>query len=92
MSYGATALFLGPGSPSDAAKLASRLQSPFPVLADEDGSVAAAYGFRRVMLKTILQSGTVLVDRDGVIRYVRRSTNPSGALDVDSLFLALRHL
>lgn len=91
-SYGVVPLIIGPGSPSDAESLASRLQIPYPVLADETGRVAAAYGFRKVLFNTVLQSGTVLIDKDGVIRYARRTANPSSGYDAESLFLALRNL
>lgn len=91
-SYGAAVAVIGPGTREEAAKLAAKMKKPIPVLADETGEVAAAYGFRRVLFRTVLQSGTVVVDRDGVIRYVRRVTNPSASLDEDGLFLALRHL
>lgn len=90
LSYGATVLIIGPGLPSDASALATRLEVPFPVLADEDGRTYAAYGLRKVMFNTVLQSGTILIDREGVIRYARRATNPSGAFNQDALFLALR--
>lgn len=91
-SYGATALIIGPGTPEDAAKLAERLDVPYPVLADKHAETYAQYGLRKVMFNTLLQSGTMLIDRDGVIRYARRSTNPGGAFDKQSLFLALRTL
>lgn len=83
---------IGPGTREDAKRLAAKLKHPIPVLADESGSVAAAYGFRRVMFGAIQQSGALIVDRDGVIRYARRVTNPSSALDEKGLFLALRHI
>lgn len=92
LSYGAAALIIGPGPPYEAADMARRLKVPFPVLADEDGQVAFNYGFRRTFLNAVMQSGTVLVDQKGVIRYVRRTANPRASLDVDALFLALRHL
>lgn len=91
-SYGVVPLIIGPGSPTAAENLASRLQIPYPVLADETGRVAAAYGFRKVLFNTVLQSGTILIDKDGVIRYARRSANPSSGYDAEALFLALRNL
>lgn len=91
-SYGTSLIAVGPGSPRDAQRLAATLEGPIPVLADETGAVPAAFGFRRVMLGSISQSGTVIVDRDGIIRYARRVTNPSAALDERGLFLALKQL
>lgn len=90
LSYDATALIIGPGTPLEASKLSERLKVPYPVLADEDGQTYAAYGLRKVMFNTILQSATVVIDREGVIRYVRRSTNPGGAFQKESVLVALQ--
>lgn len=89
---GATVLAIGPGSRKEAAGLAASLTQPIPVLADETGAVPAAFGFRRVMLGAILQSGAIIVDRGGTVRYVRRVTNPGAALDERGLFLTLKQL
>lgn len=91
-SCGATVIAIGPGSLRDAQRLAATLEEQIPVLADETGAVPAAFGFRRVMLGAISQSGAVIVDRDGIIRYARRVTNPSAALDERGLFHALKQL
>lgn len=91
-NYEATPLVIGPGTLDEAAALVERLKPPFPVLADEKGDVVATYGFRKAFLNTVQQSGVVLIDRGGVVRYVRRVTNPMAGLDADALFLALRNL
>src|SRR5690606_39983553 len=75
-SYGAAVAVIGPGTREEAAKLAAKMRKPIPVLADETGEVAAAYGFRRALFCTVLQSATVVVDRDGGIRSMRRMTTP----------------
>lgn len=85
-------VIIGPGTPDEAQKLAEWLPRRVHVLADETGAVAAAYGLRRVMFGAIMQSGTFIVDREGVIRYVRRATAPAASLDERGLYIALRHL
>ena len=37
---------------------------------------------------TVSMQGTVLVSRDGTLVYVRRSTSPRGALDLEALMTA----
>lgn len=68
--------------------VAARLKLPFPLLYDPKADVFARYGFEKKLF-VIQQSGTVLVDRGGVIRYALRSTNPFASLDLDELLRAL---
>lgn len=77
-------LVIGGGDIAAAAEVAERYKLPFPVLADHNRSVYRDYGFNK-QLWIIQQSGTVLVDRDGVIRYLKQATNPYEALDKQEL-------
>jgi peroxiredoxin len=84
-----TVLAIG-GSELKAAKRVSDLfESPVPVLADPTRSTYLAYGFTKVA-RLIQRSGTVLVERTGVIRYLHRSTNPQSSLKKDELWSAVR--
>lgn len=85
-------VIIGPGTREEAQTLADWLPRRVHVLADEKGEAAAAYGLRRVMLGVVMQSGTFIVDREGVIRYARRATAPGASLDERGLYIALRHL
>lgn len=50
-------------------------RAPFPVLSDPDHSIYEQYGLHKVMLLST-RSGSVVVDKDGKISYLRALTNP----------------
>ncbi len=77
---GITILVVGGGSKQDAARLKTVYQLPFPVLADKDRSVYALYGLDKVLL-LVQRSASFLIDRQGIVRYVRRASSPSASLD-----------
>jgi peroxiredoxin Q/BCP len=83
-----TVLVIGAGNSVDAAKLRERFGLPFPVLADVDGSVYRQYNLNKA-LSIIQQSGSFLIDIDGVVRYANRSTLPTGALNETLLLRAI---
>jgi peroxiredoxin len=85
---GAKVLAIGPRGQAAAALAAKKMGVPYPVLADPGRQAYRAYGFTK-SLWIIRQSGTVLIDREGVVRYVHRSINPQNSLDEQAL---LRHL
>jgi peroxiredoxin len=87
----ATVLVFGPGTQGEADRLRGRVKAPFPVIADPDKIVYAAYGLGRG-LGGIQRSGSFLVDTEGVVRYAVRSTVPLGALKEPALLTALREL
>ena len=60
-----------------AALLAERL--PFPVLSDPDRDVYERYSLTKKLVM-MQQSGTVLIDQKGIIRYMKRFTNPQAWL------------
>jgi peroxiredoxin len=64
--------------------VAASLALPYPLLHDPEGEVFARFGFEK-RLYIIQQSGTVLVDRSGVIRYATRSANPGASLRLPEL-------
>jgi peroxiredoxin len=83
-----TVLIIGGGSAVFANMAARFLDSPWPLLLDAGRAVGRAYGFGRA-LGVIQQSGTVLVDRDGIVRNVVSGLNPYRALDRAALLEAL---
>ncbi len=52
------------------------LHLPFPVLSDPQRAVYHQYGLDKV-LRLIQRTASIVVDRDGVIRYLSRSTDPT---------------
>ena len=88
---GVEVLVIGPGGRGAASAYRRMTRLPVPVLADERREVFRAYGFE-MKLRVLQQSGTALVDHNGVLRYVRRATNPQNALDLDELLDAVHGL
>lgn len=58
-----------------AVKYAEQLKVPFPVLADAELAVYRAFDLEKVAF-VIQRTASVIVDRDGVIRYIKRAANP----------------
>jgi peroxiredoxin len=58
-----------------ARRYADSLHLPFPVLADAERSVYHKYGLEKSMV-FIQRTASVVIDRNGVIRYLRSATNP----------------
>jgi len=84
----ATVLIVGGGA-ATAARMAARfLKTPWPLLLDEGRAVCREFGLGRG-LAVINESGTVLVDREGLVRYALSGLNPFKALDREALLAAL---
>jgi peroxiredoxin len=64
---------IGGGDHKYAEQLAVLYKLPFPVLADLKREVYAQYGLHKVV-KFNQQSGTYLIDKQGVLRYMRQAT------------------
>lgn len=88
---GAALLIVVPGTLEQAGKIAKLLRATFPVLADPDRSAVRRFGLGR-WLFLMQRSGTALLDRDGRLVYMRRSTNPVEALDLAELVAEVRKL
>lgn len=58
-----------------ARQYANALKLPFPVLADPDRQVYGRFGLDKAFI-VIQRTASVVVDQAGVIRYLRRATNP----------------
>lgn len=58
-----------------AVKYAEQLKIPFPVLADPERAVYRAFDLDKVAF-VIQRTASVIVDHEGVIRYIKRASNP----------------
>jgi peroxiredoxin len=58
-----------------ASKYAETLKTPFPVLADPDRTVYHRYELDKNFIG-IQRTASVIVDQNGMIRYIKRSLNP----------------
>jgi peroxiredoxin len=85
---GTKVLVIGPRGQGAAALAAQKMGVPFPVLADPGRHTYRKYDLTKAFW-VIQKSGTFVIDRDGVVRYVHRATNPQKSLDKKAL---LRHL
>ena len=62
-------------SPERARQYAETLKTPFPVLSDPDRAVYQLFGLDKVAF-VIQRTASVVMDRDGLIQYIKRSVNP----------------
>jgi len=80
-------ILIGGGSYEAAQKVAKRYKFPFPVFGDPDRSVYHKYNFDKALM-LVQKSGTVLIDKAGIIRYLNHSTNPGASLNKVELLTA----
>ena len=72
----AEVLVLGLGDTREAQGLVRRLNVPFPVLNDPDGSTYERFTLNRVLMSLVQPAATYVIDRQGMIRFSHRATNP----------------
>ena len=90
-AHNAEVLVIGGGSRAEAGHLATKLQVPFPVLADADREVYHRYGLEKVMF-SLQRSGIIVVDRQGRVSYSHPTTIPIAGLDRATLMSALENI
>ncbi len=54
---------------------AESLKAPFPVLADPGRAVYHRYGLEKT-LGVIQRTASIVLDQEGVVRYIKRAVNP----------------
>ena len=65
------------GAPLEKARAyAEILHLPFPVLADPQREIYHLYGLEKAMI-FIQRTASMVIDRSGVIRYMKTATNPT---------------
>lgn len=73
-SAGADVLIILGDSPERATRYAAATHAPFPVLADPAEEVYHRFGLHKALV-VIQRTASVVVDREGTIRYLKRATN-----------------
>jgi peroxiredoxin len=73
---GADVLVILGDTPERARRYAELLHTPFPVLSDPERAVYHRFGLDKAML-VIQRTASVVVDRQGTVRYIKRATNPN---------------
>lgn len=72
---GAEILVILGDTPGRVHEYAQLLKTPFPVLADPDRGIYHLYDLEKALI-VIQRTASVVVDRHGVIQYMKRATNP----------------
>jgi peroxiredoxin len=78
-------LVLGIGESREAQALARRLNIPFPVLNDPDGTIYEQFGLNRVLFSMVQPASTFVIDMRGLILYSHRASNPLEWLKMSTL-------
>lgn len=81
-------LVIGGGNRKGAERLAARLNLPFPILIDPERTVYQRYGLDKVLI-ALQRSGTFLIDKQGIMRYIHQVTNPQSSVDKEELMQAV---
>ena len=84
-------LILGGGSRKGAERLSARHKLPFPVLVDPDRAVYRRYGLDKVLI-ALQRSGTFLIDKQGIVRYIHQVTNPQASVEKEELMREVEKL
>jgi peroxiredoxin len=84
-------LLIGCGKVKDAERVAKALKLPFPVLADPDRATYLRYDLGKFLI-AIQRSGTFLIDKQGIVRYIHQVTNPQASVDHDELMRAVKNV
>jgi len=82
---------IGGGDHKYAEQLATLYKLPFPVLADLKREVYAQYGLHKVV-RLNQQSGTYLIDKQGILRYMRQATLAFQSFSARDLMQAVKEL
>jgi peroxiredoxin len=80
-ALGARILVVVPEGLPTARAWAARQGLPFPVVTGAHGSPHEAVGLLRTVFGAVQQSGTVLVDQAGLVRYTKAATIPTAGYD-----------
>jgi peroxiredoxin len=84
-------LVIGCGSVRDAGRVARMFKLPFPVLSDPERALYPRYDLDKALV-VIQRSGTFLVDKQGIVRYIHQATNPRGSVEEAELLKEVEKL
>ncbi|MBN6039379.1 peroxiredoxin [Amycolatopsis sp. 195334CR] len=89
---GVRLLVVVPEGRAEAAAWQAKRALPFPVVTGRRGSPHEAVGLVRKVFGALQQSGSLLIDRDGVIRHAHAATMPVNSYDRKGITQALSRL
>lgn len=81
-----------PDDRETAARWKAKHQVPFPVLTGRDGSAHEMIGLGRKVFGSMQQSGSILIDRQGVVRHAHGATMPTSSYDKAGIAAAIASL
>lgn len=84
-------LLLGGGSRQRAEHVSAQLKLPFPVLVDSKRAVYRRYSLDNVLI-ALQHSGTFLIGKQGIVRYIHQVTNPQRFLDKEEWRREVEHV
>lgn len=88
LSKNVEVVVIGGGDLATAQRLANTYKLPFAVVADSEREIYHKYGLHKAV-GFLQRSGSILVDRTGVVRYVQRATLPTGGFNKTELLNAV---
>jgi peroxiredoxin len=87
---GVRVLIAVPEGRAEAAAWKEKRGVPYPVLTGDDSATPhEAFGLHRRVFGTMQQSGSILIDAQGVLRHFQRATLPTAAYDKKGIAAAL---
>ncbi|MFI7127498.1 peroxiredoxin family protein [Nonomuraea sp. NPDC050153] len=81
-----------PEDRQEAAAWKARRQVPFPVLTGRRGTPHETIGLSRKVFGSLQQSGSILVDSQGIVRHAHGATMPTGGYDKKGINAAIQGL
>lgn len=81
-----------PEGRQEAADWQAKRSLPFPVVTGRAGTPHEAIGLTRKVFGALQQSGSVLIDRDGVVRHAHGATMPVSSYDKKGIARAIEDL
>ncbi|MFI0449343.1 peroxiredoxin family protein [Actinomadura sp. 6N118] len=81
-----------PGDRQEAAAWKAKRQIPFPVLVGRRGTPHEMIGLGRKLFGSMQQSGSILVDSQGIIRHAHGATMPTSGYDTKGINAAVKGL
>ncbi|MET7806560.1 peroxiredoxin family protein [Micromonospora chersina] len=91
-ALGARIVVVVPEGLATARAWAARQALPFPVVTGAHGNPHEAVGLLRTAFGAVQQSGTILVDPAGLVRYIKAATLPTAGYDRAAVLRALAAL
>jgi len=89
---GTTILIALPTDRREAAAWKTKRQIPFPVVVGRQGTPHEMVGLTRKVFGSMQQSGSVLIDAEGIVRHAHGATMPTGGYDKRAIITAARAL